>query len=76
MLKPIITATAAIGLMATPALAQENAAERLAAPVESSEMLDGENGILIAVIAAAAVIAGIIILSDDDDEDVDDPVSP
>lgn len=48
------------------------AVERLGATSESSENLEGENGILIALLAAAAVIAGIIIIADGDDE----PTSP
>ncbi|WP_379546196.1 hypothetical protein ACFCW2_10355 [Qipengyuania sp. DSG2-2] len=41
------------------------------APVAGESELEGENGILIALLAAAAVIAGIIIIADDDD-----PTSP
>ena len=47
------------------------ASERVGATLESTEKLEGENGILIALLAAAAVIAGIIIIADDDD-----PTSP
>lgn len=72
MIKHILATTAAIGLMSTPVFAQ---ADRLPAPVEDSEGLEGENGILIAIIAAAAVIAGIIIIASDEDED-DLPTSP
>ena len=70
MKKILIAATATIGLVATPALAQ---AERVGAPIEASEQLEGENGVLIAILAAAAVIAGLIILLEDD---TDEPASP
>ena len=67
---------AAVSLVAAPVAAQAAnsvapAVERVAASSTSSEKLEGENGILIAVLAAAAVIAGIIIIADDDD-----PTSP
>jgi len=72
MFKHILATTAAIGLIATPAFGQ---AERLPAPVQENEGLEGENGILIALLAAAAVIAGIIIIASEDEED-DLPTSP
>lgn len=64
--------TMALGLAAmTTALAPVGAsalsADRAAAPVDATSELEGENGILIAVLAAAAIIAGIIIIADDDD---------
>tara|TARA_R110000824_G_scaffold95771_4_gene230050 strand:+ start:449 stop:682 length:234 start_codon:yes stop_codon:yes gene_type:complete len=67
---------AAVSLAAAPVAAQAAnsaapAVERIAATSTASENLEGENGILIAVLAAAAVIAGIIIIADDDD-----PTSP
>ena len=71
MKKTLIAAVASLGMVATPALAQ---AQRADAPVEASEQLEGENGVLIAILAAAAVIAGIIILLEGDSED--EPVSP
>lgn len=40
---------------------------RSAAPVVSENELEGESGILIALLVAAAVIAGIIIIADDND---------
>ena len=66
---------AAVSLVAAPVAAQMSnskapAVERVSA-TSSSEKLEGENGILIALLAAAAVIAGIIIIADDDD-----PTSP
>lgn len=59
-------------LIATPVVAQATAADRTSAPVGQVSNLEGENGILIAVLAAAAVIAGIVIIADGDD----DPASP
>lgn len=42
-------------------------ASRFSQPVtESASDLEGENGILLAILAAAAIIAGIIIIADDD----------
>ena len=67
---------AAVTLIAAPVAAQASnsvapSVERVAATSSSSEKVEGENGILIAVLAAAAVIAGIIIIADDND-----PTSP
>lgn len=67
---------AAVSLVAAPVAAQSvnsvaPAVERVSANSSSSEKLEGENGILIAILAAAAVIAGIIIIADDND-----PTSP
>lgn len=67
VIKKILATTAALGLVASPIAAQAATAARDASPVNKSERLEGENGILIAVLAAAAVIAGIIIIADDDD---------
>ena len=44
--------------------------------LEVIEVLEGENGILIALLAAAAVIAGIIIIADDNDSTDPGPASP
>ncbi|MEP2988595.1 MAG: hypothetical protein ABJN65_04395 [Parasphingorhabdus sp.] len=68
---------AAASLAVAPVAAQAAdsvapAVERIGATSENSEKLEGENGILIALLAAAAVIAGIIIIADGDD----DPTSP
>ncbi|QJB68564.1 hypothetical protein [Parasphingorhabdus halotolerans] len=73
----LASATAAAALVIAPVAAQ--AADSVAPAVErvsasttaKGEKLEGENGILIAVLAAAAVIAGIIIIADDND-----PTSP
>lgn len=67
---------AALSLVTAPVAAQSvdsraPAVDRVGANSTDSEQLEGENGILIAVLAAAAVIAGIIIIADDDD-----PTSP
>ncbi|MEH6827565.1 hypothetical protein [Parasphingorhabdus sp.] len=67
---------AAISLVAAPVAAQSAnssapAVERIGVSSSSSEKLEGENGILIAILAAAAVIAGIIIIADDNE-----PTSP
>nr|WP_298926002.1 hypothetical protein [uncultured Erythrobacter sp.] len=67
-------ATAAVSLAASPAIA-EAAFERTSAPVEGESELEGEGGILIALLAAAAVIAGIIVIASGDDGD-DLPTSP
>ncbi|WP_417622201.1 hypothetical protein [Parasphingorhabdus sp.] len=67
---------AAVSLVAAPAAAQTSnsmapAVERIGAKSTSSEKLEGQNGILIAVLAAAVVIGGIVLIADDDD-----PTSP
>jgi len=72
----IAASFAAMSLIAAPVAAQASnsaapAVERVSAQYASEENLEGENGILIALLAAAAVIAGIIIIADDDD-----PTSP
>jgi len=69
-------AVSAASLAVAPVAAQTAnstapAVERAGAVSASSERLEGENGILIALLAAAAVIAGIIIIADDND-----PTSP
>jgi hypothetical protein len=73
ILKKIITATAAVGLMAAPAVAQSAKApiERAAPAVEEESQLGG--GFLIPLLALGAIILGILVLLDDDD---DDPESP
>jgi len=69
----LAAATAALSLVAAPVAAQSvaPAVEHVAATNAGGEQLEGENGILIAILAAAAVIAGIIIIADHDD-----PTSP
>ncbi len=71
-IKLLVPAVASIALSVTPVMAQATTADRASAPVGSASNLEGENGILIALLAAAAVIAGIIIIADGDDE----PTSP
>lgn len=69
-------ATAAVSLAASPAIA-EAAFDRSTAPVEGESELEGEGGILIAILAAAAVIGGIIIIAGDSGTDGDElPTSP
>lgn len=70
----VLAATAALSLIASPALAQTSAtADRVSAPVAQGESeLEGGSGIIIAILAAAAVIAGIVIASDGGD---DEPIS-
>ncbi|VWX57619.1 hypothetical protein [Sphingorhabdus sp. 109] len=68
---------ASLTLAASPVAAQSSnsvssAIQRTDATPGNLEKLEGENGILIALLAAAAVIAGIIIIADGDDE----PTSP
>ncbi len=71
-LRNIALGMAALSLVAGPVVAQASL-DRSSAPAEG-ESLEGENGILIAILAAAAIIAGIIIIADDDDDD--EPTSP
>ncbi len=67
-LKSLGLAVAALGLATAPVAAQAVASDR-SAPIASASELEGQNGVLIAVLAAAAVIAGIVIIADDDDDD-------
>tara|TARA_R110001599_G_scaffold169808_1_gene359802 strand:- start:62 stop:355 length:294 start_codon:yes stop_codon:yes gene_type:complete len=72
----LAAAVAAVSLVAAPVAAQAVSSfaptiERAGAKSAASEQLEGENGILIALLAAAAVIAGIIIIAGDND-----PTSP
>lgn len=72
MLKKILAATAATGLVVTPVVAQSLPTT---APVEGEE-LGGEGGatpVAIALIAGIAAIAAFAFFDDDDD---DDAVSP
>ncbi len=71
-LRNIALGAAALSLIAGPVVAQASL-DRSSAPAQG-ESLEGENGILIAILAAAAIIAGIIIIADDDDDD--EPTSP
>ncbi|RJY09036.1 hypothetical protein [Aurantiacibacter aquimixticola] len=79
--KTITTAAASLALVATPALAQEAAADRAPAQVDNAELLGNDDddggsaaGLLLGLGAIAAIIAAVIIAFDDDDEDL--PVSP
>jgi hypothetical protein len=73
--RSLLAATAALSLVASPALARTSAnVERISAPVAQEESdVGGGSGILIAILAAAAVIAGIIIVADGSE---DAPTSP
>ena len=71
--KGLITATAALALVAAPtvAAAAPQAAVSVAPASESVEgdsALRGCGGFIVAIIAAAAIIAGIIIIANEDDE--------
>lgn len=70
----LLAATAALSLVASPALARTSATvDRVSAPVSQDESdLGGGSSIIIALLAAAAVIAGIIIAVDGGD---DEPIS-
>ena len=71
-LRTLSGAAAAVALASAPIALNAETYDRAPAPVDGASELEGENGILIAILAAAAVIAGIIIIADDDDE----PTSP
>ena len=65
----IALATAALGLAATPVMA-EASIERSQPVTESSELGDFAGGSTIFyILGLAAVVAGIILLTDDDDDD-------
>lgn len=66
-MKTLALGLAAMAAATAPVTASAVSADRAMAPVEATSELEGENGILIAVLAAAAIIAGIIIIADDDD---------
>ena len=68
-LRNALAATAALSLLAAPAVA-EATFDRASAPIEGESELEGSS-IIIALLAAAAVVGGIIIAVDDDD----DPIS-
>ncbi|WP_271077090.1 hypothetical protein [Aurantiacibacter sp. MUD61] len=79
MMKKFITSAAVAGaLVATPAMAQEAAYDRLPAPVEESEDGFGDNGagLLIGLGALAVIILGIIIATGVGDDDDTLPASP
>lgn len=81
MLKKFIASSAA-GLLAVSSIAASatpiafESADRTASSIDASEKLEGENGILIALLAAAAVIAGIILIQDSEGSVDDLPTSP
>lgn len=62
----LLAATAALSLVASPALARTSSnVDRVSAPVSQDESdLAGGSSIIIALLAAAAVIAGIIVAAD------------
>ena len=65
----VLAATAALTLVAAPAVA-EASYERVVAPVEGEAELGGNgSGIVIGILAAAAIIAGIIVAVDSNDDD-------
>lgn len=73
--KTLTTAAAVIALTATPVFAQEASIDRLPAPVDAQgEQLEGQSGLIWALLAAAAIMAGIIIALEDSEEDL--PTSP
>jgi hypothetical protein len=69
-MKTLFAAAAASSLAIAPVALNAESFDRTVAPVAGESELEGENGILIAILAAAAVIAGIIIIADDDDDSV------
>ncbi len=61
----LLAATAALSLVATPALARTSAnVDRVSAPVTQGESKLEGTGMILAILAAAAVIGGIIIAAD------------
>ncbi len=65
-IRTLALATAAISLLAAPAIAQADFA-RASAPVEGESELAAP-GILLGVLGAAAVVAGIAVASSDSDD--------
>lgn len=76
-MKKIITSAVAASILLGSAVSATAAPvlPRDAATVTDAEGLEGESGILYALLAAAAVIAGIIIIESGEDDD-DLPTSP
>ncbi len=68
-LRNVLAATAALTLVAAPAVA-EVSFDRSSAPVSGESELEGSS-IIIALLAAAAVVGAILIAIDDDE----DPIS-
>ena len=64
----IALATAALGLAATPVMA-EVPAERTQPVEQSSELGFGGGNTLFYLLGVAAIVAGIILITDDDDDD-------
>ena len=71
-IRTLALATAALSLVATPAIA-EAAFDRSIAPIEGENELEGGSTLLFALLGAAAVVGGIIVASSNDD---DTPTSP
>ncbi len=71
-LKTLAAAIGALGLVATPLIAQAaNAPARAGSPVGEAEELSG-SGVIIGLLALAAVVGAVIIAIEDEDE----PSSP
>ena len=71
MKKFTVAALAALGLAATPALAQAQF-QPVSAPVTAENELGGEGGNagLLAAIAGFLIVGVIIVIADDDDDDI------
>ena len=71
----VVAATAALSMVAAPAVAQSAPSDRAAAPVAGESEFGGEaggSGVILAILAVAAIIAGIVIAAGGGD---DDPIS-
>lgn len=75
-LKGLMTAMAAMSLVAAPTMAAAAPATVQTKAQPAIEQIDGDNelaglgggGIIVAILAAAAVIVGIVIVADSDDK--------
>lgn len=73
LMKGLVAATAALGLMAAPAIAADRSASVLPEleTVEGSQL--GGGNVIVVILALAAVIGGILVIADGDE---DLPTSP
>ncbi|MBH5323330.1 hypothetical protein [Aurantiacibacter sediminis] len=79
MMKKFFTTAAVAGAMiATPAMAQDAAFDRLPAPAEQGEDLSATPpaGIFIGIAAVVAIVLGVIIATGENDADETLPTSP
>lgn len=74
--KQIFAGVAALGLMATPVLAQADLSVQAVQPINGENALGGKNSGTIALVAVlATLLVSALLLTGDDNDGDDDPIS-